>query len=56
MQTVIYQDKRYKVIHRYKSGYWEIGDIKNTHNIILVNSTELKVILDEEKAGIKQLI
>ena len=53
LQTVMYQEKTYKVVHKYNSGYWEIGDVKNFYEIILVNSTELKVISDKETAGIK---
>ena len=53
LQTVVYQGKAYKVVHKYNSGYWEIGDVKNFYNIILVNSTELTIISDKERAGIK---
>ena len=47
MKTVVYQEKLYKVVHQYDSGYWEIGDVKNKNNIILVNSIELKVVADK---------
>jgi hypothetical protein len=52
LQIVAYQGKTYKVVHKYNSGYWEIGDIKNIHNIILVSSTELTVLSDKETTGL----
>ncbi|MGG3466855.1 hypothetical protein ABES02_04855 [Neobacillus pocheonensis] len=42
---VIYKDKKYEILYKYTSGYWEIKEIGSLYNIELVHSSELKNLI-----------
>ena len=57
MKTVMYQEKLYKVVHKYISGYWEIRELKDKsiYNIILVNSTVIRKSNIYRSTGVRSL-
>ncbi len=40
--VVIYESKRYKIVHIYKSGYCEIKKEDSSYEVLLVKLSELK--------------
>ncbi|MCM3584877.1 hypothetical protein M3182_03845 [Mesobacillus maritimus] len=46
-EKVLYKGKRYTVIYKYSSGYWEIREEGNFNRIELVHQSEVKGIETE---------
>jgi hypothetical protein len=44
MEQVLYNGKKYTILYKYASGYYEIREVDSIHNIQLVHQSEVTIL------------